>query len=272
MKFIISVAIAYLALANTSASAKSSIYLLGEVHDNPKVHSERFIFIEKLVADEFRPVIAMEQFDRENQALLNDAMLSCRNADCVIQKAGGKGWQWDFYKPIIETAIKLRLPIIAANISSKDTMKIVRGGFGAALDDETMLEFKLDTPLDNEVFQKQEIAIDDGHCNMLPKSALKGMINAQVARDVWMAKVIRDNSQRGLILVAGNGHIRKDVGVYHWLSKEDRVRTQVIAFIEAESGLVAASDLSFYDKVFGFKPVDRADPCEAFTGRSKTTT
>ena len=133
--------ILWLAAASVSASAQNTIYLLGEVHDNPKVHAERFNLIESLLAKKFRPVVAMEQFDRENQAILSQAMSTCKNANCVIQKAGGKGWEWNFYKPVIETALKLGLPIIAANLSSADAMKIVRNGFGAALSDETLREF-----------------------------------------------------------------------------------------------------------------------------------
>ena len=266
------IALLGMAMAGVSASAQSSIYLLGEVHDNPKVHSERLRFIETLVTGKFRPVIAMEQFDRESQSVLNEAMASCKNADCVIQKAGGKGWDWAFYKPIIQIALKLRLPIVAANVSFKDTMKIVRGGFGSVLSAGTLKEFKLDMPLEKMVFEKQKIAIDEGHCNTLPKSALNGMVNAQVARDVWMAKMIRDHASQGLILLAGNGHIRKDVGVYHWLSEEERARTQVIAFTEIDSAAVEAPHGALYDKNFHIDPFDRGDPCEAFTGRVKIKT
>ena len=199
--------ILWLAATSFCASAQSTIYLLGEVHDNPKAHSERFNLIESLVAQKFRPVIAMEQFDREKQAILSEAMSSCKNADCVIRKAGGRGWEWNFYTPIIETALKLGLPIVAANLSTTDAMKIVSNGFGAALSNETIRDFNLDRPLDSELFQKQKIAIDNGHCHTLPNSAFKGMVNAQVARDVWMANTIREHSANGLILLAGNGHV-----------------------------------------------------------------
>ena len=261
--------ILWIAAASTSVSAQNTIYLLGEVHDNPKAHSERFSLIESLVSKKFRPVIAMEQFDRDNQEALNQALSSCKNADCVIQKAGGKGWEWNFYKPVIETALKLRLPIIAANISSSDAMKIVRNGLGAALSNETLHDFNLNMPLDSVLFQKQKIAIDDGHCRTLPNSAFKGMVNAQVARDVWMAKTIRDNGANGLILLAGNGHIRKDIGVYRWLSDAERSRTEVIAFTEEEGETVKESEAQLYDRTIRLKPFERDDPCKAFTGKSK---
>lgn len=264
--------ILWLAAASVSSLAQNTIYLLGEVHDNPKVHAERFNLIESLLAKKFRPVIAMEQFDRENQAILSQAMSSCKNADCVIRKAGGRGWEWNFYKPVIETALKLGLPIIAANLSSTDAMKIVRNGLGAALSNEVLRDFNLDRPLDNDLFQKQKIAIDNGHCNILPSSAFKGMVNAQVARDVWMAKTIRENSSNGLILLAGNGHVQKDIGVYRWLSDTERSRTEVIGFTEGGSEIEKEAEGRLYDRTIRVKPFEREDPCKAFTGRNKIQT
>ena len=261
-----------LAVASASASAQTTIYLLGEIHDNPKAHSQRFELIEKLLSKNFQPVIAMEQFDRENQAALDQAMNSCKDADCVIQKAGGKGWEWNYYKPVIETALKRRLGIIAANLSSKDAMKIVRDGLGAALSPETLRDFNLDAPLASDFFQQHKSAIDIGHCRTLPASAFKGMVNAQVARDVLMAQAIRDNSSHGLILLAGNGHVRKDIGVYHWLSSAERARTQVIAYTEEASDAVSGPDTSVYDRTIRIEPFERDDPCKAFTGRIKVQT
>lgn len=263
--------ILWLAAGSVSASAQITIYLLGEVHDNSKAHSERFNFIESLLAKKLRPVIAMEQFDREDQAILSQAMNSCENADCVIRKAGGRGWEWHFYKPVIETALKLQLPIIAANLSSADAMKIVRNGLGAALSNEVLREFNLDRPLDSDLFQKQKIAIDSGHCYTLPNSAFKGMVNAQVARDVWMAKTVRENSANGLILLAGNGHVQKDIGVYRWLSDPERFRTEVIGFTEGDGETEKEAEGLMYDRTIRVKPFERGDPCKALTGGNKIT-
>ena len=66
---------ALLVVASVSVSAENTIYLLGEVHDN--------------------------------QAALVHAMPSCEGADCMIQKAGGNGWEWSCYKPVIQTALIL---------------------------------------------------------------------------------------------------------------------------------------------------------------------
>jgi uncharacterized iron-regulated protein len=267
--------IALMALCGLSASAQpttqTSIYLLGEVHDNPSAHAQRFGLIEKLLSKGFKPVIAMEQFDRDKQAALDHAMATCADADCVIQEAGGKGWTWSFYKPVIETALKRKLNIVAANVSTADAFKIAREGLAAALSPDTLHDFHLDQPLDAALFEKQKQAIDEGHCHMLPASAFKGMVNAQVARDVWMAKTIRENATHGLILLAGNGHVRKDIGAYRWLSSADRARTQAFAYTE-DDGEGDTQNALVFDRINRVAPFERDDPCEAFTRKTQIQT
>jgi uncharacterized iron-regulated protein len=98
------------------------------------------------------------------------------------------------------------------------------------------------------------------------------MVNAQVARDVWMAKTIRENSSNGLILLAGNGHVQKDIGVYRWLSDTERSRTEVIGFTEGDGETEIEAERRLYDRTIRVKPFERDDPCIAFTGKSKVQT
>lgn len=256
------------AALNAQAGSAASIYLLGEVHDNPQAHAQRLLLIERLVAADFRPVLAMEQFDRDQQAALDRALASCEDADCVIVQAGGKGWNWAFYKPVIAIALQHKLPIVAANVSSADSFKVARQGFAAALAAQTVRDYRLDQPLDSGVFDKQKQAMEAGHCHMLPAHLIKGMVEAQVARDVWMAKTIREHAARGVILLAGNGHVRKDIGVYHWLSSAERARTQVQAFTEDDE----AADSTLYDRQVRVAPFERPDPCEAFQPKARLRT
>ncbi|NVO06844.1 MAG: ChaN family lipoprotein, partial [Rhodoferax sp.] len=197
------------------------------------------------------------------------AMAACADADCVIQEAGGKGWTWNFYKPVIETALKRKLSIVAANVSTADVFKIAREGLAAALSTEVLRDFQLDQPLDAALFDKQKEAIDQGHCHMLPPTAFKGMVNAQVARDVWMAKTVREHAAHGLILLAGNGHVRKDIGVYHWLGSAERARTQALAYTEDEDEV---PDSAVFDRNHRVERVERDDPCEAFAHRPQVQT
>jgi len=60
------------------------IFLLGEIHDNPSGHQLRMDLVMQLILQGPNPIVAMEQFDRENQAALNLALTECQDVDCVL--------------------------------------------------------------------------------------------------------------------------------------------------------------------------------------------
>lgn len=240
----------------SSAPAGAAIFLLGEVHDNPAGHAARLSLIEAQLAKGLRPAIAMEQFDRERQADLDRASATCRDAACVIAAvSGAASWNWDFYKPVIELALRYRLPLVAANLSRADASKVVRDGFAAALDAPTIAAYRLDQPLPPAVVAIQAEAIRIGHCMQLPEAMVPGMVRAQIARDVVMAQALRPFTSRGVLLLAGNGHVRRDAGVPVWRRGEPEALS--IGYLEETSS-------ALYDQRIGIAPHPRADPCAAF--------
>ncbi len=113
---------------------QSQVWLLGEVHDNPEGHRQRFAWLQQQVMQGWRPAIALEQFDREQQPLLDMAQRDCPDAACLLGRvAGEQQWQWSFYAPVIDLALQQRLPLLAANLSRADAGKVMRQGYGAAL-------------------------------------------------------------------------------------------------------------------------------------------
>lgn len=246
--------------AAPSANAQpAQIYLLGEIHDNPESHASRLTFIKQLLRKDQRPIIAMEQFDREKQAALDQALTTCADTDCVIRAAGGAGWEWDFYKPFIQLALEKKVTLVAANLSNNDLRKIAREGFAAVYDPAFITQFKLDQ-LPPSLLATQYIAIEEGHCGMLPAQAIGPMARGQIARDVWMAHVIRQATSELIILIAGNGHVRKDAGVYQWLTAQQQATTQIFGFVES----LENSDLAWYDTIHVIHPFLREDPCLVF--------
>jgi uncharacterized iron-regulated protein len=85
------------------------------------------------------------------------------------------------------------------------------------------------------------------------------MALAQVARDQFMARVLQAHAQRGVVLLAGNGHVRTDVGAPHWLDPATRARSEAIGVLEA------GDDDTAYDRWVFTAPQPRADPCAAMT-------
>ncbi len=257
------------ASAQPSALTKAptaSIWLMGEVHDNPQAHQARYEIIAAKVKEGWRPALAMEQFDREHQGLLRTAQDQCITAACLTSQPWIESWEWPLYAPLIQLALDYKLPLLAVNVSRKDANRIVQGGYSAALDPDTIAHYKLDQPLPEPLARQHRENIVEGHCNMLPPKVADKMVPAQVARDVWMAKVIEQQySQTDVVLIAGNGHVQKDVGVLHWLPVTLQQRTTVHGFLEYDPGKATSE----FDVVHSVPRFAREDPCEAFKAMKK---
>ena len=237
----------------------SRIFLLGEIHDNPNGHSARLAFVKQLVAQQQKPVVAMEQLDRETQPELDLALARCQDVDCVLKKVGSPDWDWDFYKPYVQMALDQKITLVAANLSNADLRQVMTKGFAAVYSPQVIAEYKLN-PLPMQLLSLQRKAIQEGHCNLLPAQAIDPMVQGQIARDVWMASVVMGGQNPTVILIAGNGHVRKDAGVYQWLSPQHQAQTQVHAYIEQAE----ETDTDAFDQVHRVATIDREDPCLVF--------
>ena len=234
------------------------VLLLGEVHDSAAGHAKRAAWLADDVAAGWRPVIAMEQFDTDQQAALDAAMRDCADADCVVARVvpARTGWTWDHYKPVITLALQYGLPIRAANLSRSEASKVIKGGFAAALSPDLIARYGLDA-LPASLLAAQETEVRDSHCGALPEAMVSPMAKAQIARDVVMADTMRTHATTGVVLIAGNGHVRKDIAVPFWL-RRDGLAPHAVGFLEP------ASDASAFDETRRIPKTDRPDPCAGF--------
>lgn len=247
----------------------SNAVLLGEVHDNAEQHRQRLQVLQRALAAGWRPVIAMEQFDRERQPDIERARREQpRNAQHLIDLAGKssaggtRGWNWDYYRPYVELALDYGLPLIAANVSSADSSKIVRGGFATVFSDAEIKALQLDRTIPPPLQAAHEREIDAGHCHALPAAMWPGMARAQFARDAFMAKVLRENTTRGIVLLAGNGHVRADLGVPQWLTGGERARLFTVGYLEIDDTRMLDGA---FDVIVRTAAAQRADPCIGLT-------
>jgi uncharacterized iron-regulated protein len=219
----------------------------------------------QLMGKNQKPVIAMEQFDRENQQALDLALTSCQDVDCVLAKVATPGWYWLFYKPYVQLALDKKITLVAANLSNTDVRKVMTQGFSSVYSPLEIAEYKL-AQLPMQLLNDQRKSIQEGHCNMLPIQAIDPMARGQIARDVWMANVVNNVKNQMVILIAGNGHVRKDAGVFQWLTPENQSKTQVHGYVEQAD----KSDANWYDHVHVIPTIEREDPCRVFEkNRSK---
>lgn len=226
------------------------VVLLGEVHDNAAQHALRLAAFRAWLDGGARPALALEQFDRDKQADIDRLRLQSPppDADALIAAAGGKGWLWQHYRPFIALALERGLPIVAANVSRDEARQVMRGGLAAA-------GFRAEVPAG--VLKLQADGIEASHCGMLDAAAAQRMALAQVARDQYMARVLQDHAERGVVLLAGNGHVRTDLGVPLWLSPAVRSRSEAIGLLEVGDPETA------YDRRVFTAAQQRPDPCDA---------
>lgn len=241
-----------------------AIALLGEVHDNGVQQRLRFQILKRAIDGGWRPAIAMEQFDRERQPDIDRARARRpHDADYLIQQAGtdpGKqsgGWDWNYYRPYVALALEYQLPLLAANLSRSAAEKIVHQGYDAVFDVAARRELRLDRA-PSGLLASQEREVEQGHCHALPNDLLAPMARAQMARDAVMAAVLSAHATHGAVLLAGDGHVRRDLGVPRWLSASLLPRVLSVGFLER-----GATDppVEAFDAVIVTKPAARSDPC-----------
>ena len=253
-----------------------AIVLLGEVHDNAEHHRQRLEVLRRAFAAGWRPAIAMEQFDRERQADIDRARREKpHDAQHVIDLAGlshaaaggsRSNWHWDYYRPFVALALQYDVPLVAANLSSADAGKVVREGYRAVFDAAAMRALGLSNAIPPAMQTAQEQGMAAGHCGALPPHLLPAMVRGQLARDAVMASIVDKHAAQGVVLIAGNGHVRRDIGMPYWLKAVQLARTWSVGFLE--HGNSSATEPSF-DAVVRTAAAEREDPCIAFRKRMK---
>ena len=242
----------------TQMLASRPVALLSEVHDNAVQHALRARALRALVESGARPALLMEQFDRERQADLDRVMARPgATADEVIAAAtpadaSMQGWSWPLYRPYIALALEYRLPLVAANVSRVDTRRIAA---------DCLAAHGFEARVPDDLAAGQVRAIVEGHCGLIDAAQAGGLVAAQVARDQFMARAVQAHAARGAVLLAGNGHVRTDLGVPRWLVPATRARSVSIGMPEAGR----APGASPYDTVVATPAQPRPDPCEGLT-------
>ena len=250
-----------------------AIVLLGEVHDNPVQHALRLEVLRRAFEAGWRPAIAMEQLDREHQIDIELARKGRPlDADYLIEKAAKEhgqsmnGWNWEYYRPYVALALQYGVPLLAANLSRHDAQKLIVLGNSAVFDDsmERLLGLDRQRPA---LLEAQENEIDAGHCHALPREHLPAMARAQLARDAVMAGVLREHGAQGVVLLAGDGHARRDIGVPAWFDPATLARVFAVGFLE---GGEPAPPASAFDAVVSTDAVPRPDRCATLQRREKS--
>ena len=116
----------------------------------------------------------------------------------------------------------------------------------------------VDAAVPPQLASAQIAAIKSSHCGLVDTNLARGMAAAQIARDQFIAQSIEAFAERGVVVLAGNGHVRRDIGAPRWLSPSTREHTISIGLLEDDDRIADA-----FDHVFVTPRQPREDPCLA---------
>lgn len=226
--------------------AQPQLRIWGERHDNPWHHQQRLAALDELLARGERPALLMEHLDAERQSDLDAARARGGDAQALIDAAGGKHWPWAQLRPFVERALTHGLPLVAVNLHRELARRLMREGLVAyGFSEQAALQ------------AEQAEIIERSHCNALPAELAARMALAQLARDQQMARALAQHAKRGAVLLTGNGHARRDLGVPQWLAPSLQQRLQVSLWVEPDEAWPASA----FDRLIRTPAGERQDPC-----------
>jgi uncharacterized iron-regulated protein len=243
----------------------ADLVLLGEVHDNAVDHTLRGALITAFATQ--RPAVVFEQFaDRDTPIPLPTAGES-REQWLDANGFDRKGWKWPLHQPVVEAALAHARSLWGSNLSRDALRTVVREGEQAA--PEALWHLTARAPLDSAATAAMDAELEEGHCNQLPESLIPGMRAAQVIRDAAMTRALllagAQSGQRPEWLIAGNGHVRRDLGVPRILLRVvPDARVLVVGLLEREENgaIPSVEDRRVYDLVVVTPRAQREDPCK----------
>jgi uncharacterized iron-regulated protein len=111
-------------------------------------------------------------------------------------------------------AVRAGVPVLGANLP-KDRQR------------QAMRDDLLDGRLPQAALAAQRQAVREGHCDMVPAEQIAPMTRIQIARDVAMAQTVAAAALPGktVVLLAGSGHVRPELGVPLHLPSTLKVRS-----------------------------------------------
>jgi len=269
-----------IALARLHAAlAAAPVVLLGEVHDNPDHHRIQAWAVGAVaegaksggLAVVFEQIRADQQHAVDRLAQTSAGSLSSAQLFQVLEWEE-TGWpSAEIYRPLFEVVIASDAAILAGHPTRERVQAVAKAG-AVALDPWERSRLDLARPLPPTLGDSLLDELAASHCGLMPKSALANMAEAQRYRDAHLARAVAEAAARHdrAILIAGNGHVRRDRGVpWHLERMAPEKPVVTVALVEVEAGKDEAAAYAesrvgwdrFADYVVFTPPAERADPC-----------
>lgn len=241
---------------------EADVVLLGELHDNTHHHARRAMLLEGFGSP---LTVVAEHLPRGAAPVLPQGASSTALREAL--EASGfdmKGWRWPMHEALFMAIARAGDRLIGGNLERDTARRLAREGLGAMPED--LAAWVNAAPLSTAARAALEQDLLDGHCGQLSAARMPGMVAAQRGRDAAMAQalVAQRGAGRPVVLIAGNGHVRRDYGVPTLLAaRPEPPRVLSIGFVEQTATTDARAQP--YDISWATAAVPREDACEGMS-------
>ncbi|WP_163835797.1 ChaN family lipoprotein [Spartinivicinus ruber] len=219
---------------------KVDVLYLGEAHDNPIHHQNQLAILEYLQKKGKLTGVVMEMLNTDQQAKIDQAYGKVKSQTELykwLEWQDVKGWQWEFYGPMMWLAINNNIPLKAGNITRKQVMGLYHNSTRP----------KAEGPYADSIRAPLAKRIEEAHCNKIDAKSLEAMVNIQQTRDKKLAEEAVKLNGGVTVVITGSYHARKDVGsprFAKWLAPEIRIAS--VIFVETFEGQQSQADITWY--------------------------
>jgi uncharacterized iron-regulated protein len=185
--------------------------LIGEKHDNPDHHVLQEKLLNELLKEQAYPQVVFEMLDDSQHEALKHINSKRNSSEETIQQQlnwQNQAWPWQHYGPLFQSVLKNQVNIRDGNVNKASIKAVYSQGKKALQPPERFTSMQA-IDENQQAILLEHIYIN--HCKMMPKESLQPMVSIQTAKDASMANALV--VQEKGILIAGNYHNRKDLGV-----------------------------------------------------------
>ncbi len=222
----------------------SRIIYVGEKHNKFSHHINQLFVIKKLHEAGYKLAVGMEMFQRPYQNVIDDYLAGRIDERGFLQKSEYfMNWKYNYnlYKPIIDYLKQQSIPLVALNVKGGVTRKVAREGINS-LPSKKKQQLPASMDFSNERYRGDLNEVFVLHTQQQELQNFNYFFQAQTLWDEVMAEsahqFLINNPERKLVILAGNGHVRRKYGIPERLYRRNNEPfTVVVQDEEMEEGV-----------------------------------
>ena len=250
--------------------ADARYILVGETHDNTEQHRVEATIIDHLSGLHRSTSVSFEMIDDRQGRFLQGRKYSSSGELIDLLKQVDSGWNYEvYYSNLFDSVIRAGFRILPANVDRAHLLDMMNKH--AAPVPAAQKDLISRTPLSQKNLDVMQQDLLDSHCGVLRPAQVQPMIRGQRIRDATMALSLLRSGAQYKVLIAGDGHVRKDLGVPRYIHSSNTPLIS-IGVLEVEADLNRPdyyaqdwnNDKLPFDYVWFTARAQRKDPCIDF--------